>query len=292
MLAVGARAPRRRARRDRGHAGRLPRAARLRARRLDPVQLADRRRPVRLAGLGHVRRQRAAGRRGRHVDLADVLARGGELALGVFALGIVVVPALRAERDRQARRDVVVARCSSRSSASPSSAAARCIEQDLDALALRNALPILVVCVAGAPGCTGSCRGMRADHLARARSSALIATGVGAWIAMQRLPVPEPGAGVRARVCGTDQDGTNSIGGFRVGRAPRSRWQPTSTPTSAGARRSSPTTPRRFGVILLSGRPEVFFDRVDKGDDGLPRRRSGTVRAGRAPADRQAVPAT
>ena len=43
------------------------------------------------------------------VGLLDVLERSGQLTLGVFALGIVVVPALRARRAGQARRDVVVA---------------------------------------------------------------------------------------------------------------------------------------------------------------------------------------
>ena len=60
------RPPRRRDRRDRGDAHHVPRAARLRARRVDPLQLAHRRRPAALAEqLGRVRRQRAAGRHGR-----------------------------------------------------------------------------------------------------------------------------------------------------------------------------------------------------------------------------------
>ena len=50
----------------RGHAHHVPRAARLRAGRVDPLQLAHRRRPAALADeLGRVRRQRAAGRHGR-----------------------------------------------------------------------------------------------------------------------------------------------------------------------------------------------------------------------------------
>jgi len=71
---------------------------------------------------------------------------------------------------------------------------------------------------------------------------------------------------VRAIKSGDTQAASNSIGGFRVGTEPEQ--QMASYINANISRRSSVLTDnaQTFGVILLTGRPEVFFDRVDRGD--------------------------
>ncbi len=199
------------------------------------------------------------------VGLLDVLERSGQLTLGVFALGIVVVPALVlsaiAKRDEMscwlaglALTGVVVF------------GANAMIEQDFNALAMRNALPVLIVCVAGAAWLYRILPSLRLIIWLVALAG-LVLTAVGSWNAMQRYPFQgQEQAFVRAIKSGGDQDATNSIGGFRVGTTPEQQMASYINANIRGRSTILTDNGQTFGVILLSGRPQLFFDRVDKGD--------------------------
>ena len=200
-----------------------------------------------------------------HVGIVDVLTRGGQLTLGVFALGILVVPALVmtavSKRDEMscwlsilALTGLVII------------GAGALIAQDFDVLAMRNALPVLIVSVAGAAWLYQTLPNMR-TIIWLAALAALVATGIGSWYEMQRYPFQgQEQAFVNALKSGADQNGSNSIGGYRVGTNPEQRM---AAYVNANVRRRSTIltdNAQTFGVILLSGRPQLYFDRVDKGD--------------------------
>jgi hypothetical protein len=141
------------------------------------------------------------------------------------------------------------------------------LQQDLDALAMRNALPVLVVCVAGIAWLYRILPGARTILFLGALAG-LVLTGVGSWIAMANYPFQsQEQAFTRAIRTGKDQNGSNSIGGFRVGTNPEEQMAAYINANVDGRSKVLTDNAQTFGVILLSGRPEVFFDRVDKGDE-------------------------
>jgi hypothetical protein len=199
------------------------------------------------------------------VDLVDVVWRGGELAVGVFALGIVVIPALVmtaiSKRDELswwlailALTGIVVM------------GAGALIQQDFNVLAMRNALPILIVSVAGVAWMYRIFPALR-TLIWLLSLVGLVLTGIGSWTAMQSYPFQgQEQAFVRAIQTGADQDGTNAIGGFRVGTSPEQQMASYINAHVSGKSTILADNAQTFGVILLTGRPQVFFDRVDKGD--------------------------
>ena len=205
-----------------------------------------------------------------NVGLLDVLERSGQLTLGVFALGIAVIPALLfaaiAKRDEMslwlavlALTGVVVI------------GANAMIEQDLNALAMRNALPILIVCMAGAAWLYRILPHLRIVVWLAALAGLLL-TAVGSWHAMQRYPFQgQEQAFVRALKSGAAQSATNSIGGFRVGVTPEQEMASSINANVGGRSTILADNAQTFGVILLSGRPQMFFDRVDRGDGTFER---------------------
>jgi hypothetical protein len=199
------------------------------------------------------------------VSVVDVLARSGQLTLGVFALGIVVVPALVmaavSKRDEMswwlsilALTGIVVI------------GAGALVQQDFNVLAMRNALPVLIVCVAGAGWLYRILPNLR-TMIWLAALVALVVTSIGSWYAMQRYPFQgQEQAFVRAIKSGATQNGANSIGGFRVGTKPEQQMAAYVNANIRGRSRILTDNAQTFGVILLSGHPERFFDRADKGD--------------------------
>jgi hypothetical protein len=199
------------------------------------------------------------------VGILDVLTRSGQLMLGVVAFGIVVVPALVAaavsKRDEMscwlsilALTGILVI------------GAGALIEQDFNVLAMRNALPVLIVCVAGAGWLYRILPNLR-TIIWLAALIGLVLTAIGSWNAMQRYPFQgQEQAFARAIKSGADQDGSNSIGGFRVGTKPEQRMAAYVNAHVRGRSTILTDNAQTFGVVLLSGRPELFFDRVDKGD--------------------------
>lgn len=131
---------------------------------------------------------------------------------------------------------------------------------------MRNALPVLIVCVAGAGWLYRILPNLR-TIIWLAALVGLGLTAIGSWNAMQRYPFQgQEQAFVRAIKSGADQDGSNSIGGFRVGTKPEQRMAAYVNAHVRGRSTILTDNAQTFGVILLSGRPERFFDRVDKGD--------------------------
>jgi hypothetical protein len=88
-----------------------------------------------------------------------------------------------------------------------------------------------------------------------------------AWNAMKTYPYQNlEQAFTRAIATGKDQEGTSSRGGYAVGIKPEREMAAfiKKRITDRGAILTDNS--QTFGVILLTGRPEIFFDRVDKGD--------------------------
>ena len=133
----------------------------------------------------------------------------------------------------------------------------------------------------GSPGSTTCSRALR--------TIIAIRTIVGAAIALavrlgpdEGLPAPEPRAGVHAR-CAIERGPGGHVLARRLHRRHRRRsaTSPTSSRTSTAARDDILTdNSRTFGVIVLTGEPELFLDRVDKGDDDW--RRSSRTRTARS----------
>jgi hypothetical protein len=199
------------------------------------------------------------------VDLVDVVWRGGELAVGVFALGIVVIPALVmaaiSKRDELSLWLAILAL-----TGIVVMGAGALIQQDFNVLAMRNALPILIVSVAGVAWMYRILPALRTPIWLLSLVG-LVLTGIGSWTAMQSYPFQgQEQAFVRAIQTGADQDGTNAIGGFRVGTSPEQQMASYINAHISGRSTILADNAQTFGVILLTGRPQAFFDRVDKGD--------------------------
>ncbi|HUY59064.1 MAG TPA: hypothetical protein VMV16_05095 [Solirubrobacteraceae bacterium] len=88
-----------------------------------------------------------------------------------------------------------------------------------------------------------------------------------AWQRMQTYPFQnQEQAFVRALNSGEDQEGTSSIGGYHVGIAPELRMADFIDRNIASEHAILTDNAQSYAVILLSGRPGLFFDRVQRGD--------------------------
>jgi hypothetical protein len=87
------------------------------------------------------------------------------------------------------------------------------------------------------------------------------------WQAMRTYPYQfQEQAFTRALASGTSQEGKRSIGGYAVGIEPEQRMADYIR-THVGRRNSILTDDAQsFAVMLLSGRPDLFVDRIDHGD--------------------------
>jgi hypothetical protein len=141
------------------------------------------------------------------------------------------------------------------------------IEQNYNALAMRNALPVLVVCVAGAGWLYKSLPAMR-SLIWPAAVVALVLTGIGSWNAMAHYPFQSQEQAFRRVIQsrGADQTGTRSLGGFLVGTKSEQQMAAFVDAHITGRSKILTDNAQTFGVIILSGRPEQFFDRADQGD--------------------------
>ncbi len=139
------------------------------------------------------------------------------------------------------------------------------VNDDLALLSLRSALPVAVLGLAAAAWLSrvGGTAGMTLTLVGLAASIPI--TGV----AMDRYPYQNlEQAFLRGLLHpGQDQEGTRSRGGYNVGISADQRMA-AFIKAMAGKRKNSVLADNSTtaGVILLSGRPEVFADRVDRGD--------------------------
>ena len=87
------------------------------------------------------------------------------------------------------------------------------------------------------------------------------------WQRMQTYPYQnQEQAFVRALKSGSDQEGTSSIGGYNVGIAPELRMADFVDRNIAAGHAILTDNAQSYAVILLSGRPQLFLDRVQRGD--------------------------
>ena len=70
----------------------------------------------------------------------------------------------------------------------------------------------------------------------------------------------------RALATGNDQEGSSSLGGYRVGIAEQEQMADYVTANVHGRDAILTDDAQTFSVMLLTGRPGLFFDRIDKGD--------------------------
>jgi hypothetical protein len=147
------------------------------------------------------------------------------------------------------------------------SVAAAAIAGSVDVIELRNALPAFVIGSAGIAWVYFKAESMRGLVWAATIGMAVLALPL-AWSQMQSFPHQNlEQAFTRAVSSNDDQEGTSSRGGFQVGIAPEQTMANFIDSHDIPANQILTDNARTFGVISLTGRPELFFDRVDKGDD-------------------------
>jgi hypothetical protein len=136
----------------------------------------------------------------------------------------------------------------------------------VDAIELRNGLPTMIA------GCAGIAWVYLRSETSRAMVWA-VTIGLGAlavplaWGQMQSFPHQNlEQAFTRAISSGDDQEGTTSRGGVVVGISPETSMASYIDDLGLDRNRILTDNARTYGVIALTGQPELFFDRVDRGD--------------------------
>ena len=197
-----------------------------------------------------------------HVELVPFLEHLGVLTVGVAipaVLGMLGLAARAKDRDSTAAGLIVIVLTGIALVAGNA-----LVHDDMSLLTLRAMLPvgiigaIAVVWLARVDGATGRIMGLVALILAFPATA----------IAMDRYPYQNlEQAFLRALVQQTDQEGTSSRGGYPVGVRAEQRMA-AFVKVMAGRRPGAVLADNSTtgGVILLTGRPKVFVDRVDQGD--------------------------
>ncbi|MBF6620884.1 MAG: hypothetical protein ITG02_11725 [Patulibacter sp.] len=138
------------------------------------------------------------------------------------------------------------------------------IHDDMSLLSLRSVLPLTVFGIGAAAWLARSQGAIGATMAMVSLVLAIPAAG----IAMDRYPYQNlEQAFLRGMIQQKDQEGTSSRGGYRVGIEDSQRMAAFIKAT-VGDRKNTVLADNSVvgGVILLTGRPEAFVDRVDEGD--------------------------
>jgi hypothetical protein len=141
------------------------------------------------------------------------------------------------------------------------------IQNDLGILQLENGLPLALTALLGAAWLF---RSQRAAQMPIWMTTvAILAVSIPlAWSAMQHYPFQNlEQAFVRAVKTGKSQEGASSIGGFTVGIEPE-RQMAAYIDRAVGKERHVvlADNAQTYGVIMLSGRPQDFDNRINQGD--------------------------
>jgi hypothetical protein len=133
-------------------------------------------------------------------------------------------------------------------------------------LTLRDAMPMALTSVVAAAWIYRQANGLRL--VVWGATLVLLIVGLfTAYSAMKTYPFQsQEQAFIRALRTGKDQEGTNSIGGFKVGIRSEAQVAAFINRTVKGRHQILTDNAETFGVILLSGRPHLFFDRIINGD--------------------------
>jgi hypothetical protein len=87
------------------------------------------------------------------------------------------------------------------------------------------------------------------------------------WDTMKTYPYQfQEEAFVRALETGEDQEGTKSVGGYAIGIEPERQMAEHILATVTKPNSILTDDAQSFAVMLLSGRPDLFVDRIDQGD--------------------------
>lgn len=137
---------------------------------------------------------------------------------------------------------------------------------NLNAIELRDALPAMLAAIFAVAWLFYSL--VDARSLVFGLAAAAMALGFPlAWEEMKGYPYQNlEQAFTRAISSGDDQEGKASRGGFRVGIAHEREMANYIKRNVSGKDAILTDNAQTFGVILLTGRPGIFFDRVDHGD--------------------------
>ena len=141
------------------------------------------------------------------------------------------------------------------------------IAGSIDAIELKDALPGMLAALAGLAWLHYLFQGMRTILAIGIIAGAAIALPF-AWNQMKNYPHQNlEQAFTRAALSNEDQEGTSSRGGFTVGIKQERQAAKTIEGLDSGEGQILTDNSRTFGVIDITGEPELFFDRVDEGDD-------------------------
>ncbi|MEZ5154733.1 MAG: hypothetical protein R2718_01355 [Solirubrobacterales bacterium] len=145
--------------------------------------------------------------------------------------------------------------------------ASAAIAGSVDVIELRSALPAFVAGTAGMAWVYFRAESIRGLVWALTIGLSVLALPLG-WSQMETFPHQNlEQAFTRAIATNEDQEGTSSRGGFVVGIAPERTMAEYIDEQGVPDNQILTDNARTFGVIAMTGKPELFFDRVDKGDD-------------------------
>lgn len=141
------------------------------------------------------------------------------------------------------------------------------LEDSVSVIELRDALPSMLAGIAGFAWLYLRSPGIRPMVWGGMVVLSVIALPT-AWSQMQSYPHQNlEQAFTRAISTGDDQEGTGSRGGYQVGIAPEREMANFIDEQEIANNEILTDNSRTYGVIALSGRPDLFFDRVDRGDE-------------------------
>jgi hypothetical protein len=140
------------------------------------------------------------------------------------------------------------------------------VAQNEGLLTLRDAMPMALTALIGAAWIYRSFAGFRL--VIWGVTVAILVIGLfTAWRGMQDYPFQSlEQAFTRTLFTGESQEGTSSRGGYTVGIDPEAQMAQYIKEHISEKNSVLTDNAQTYGVILLNGQPQVFFDRIDKGD--------------------------
>ncbi len=200
-----------------------------------------------------------------HLGFDDISRRLLELNVAVFPLAFIVVPALVMTFLSQ-RNDMALWLASFIVLGIVIIGVHAYTSQNEGLLTLRDSMPMMLTSLVGAAWVFRSFVTLRV--VAWAATLALLVVNLfTAWQGMQDYPFQSlEQAFVRAVKTGSDQEGQPSRGGFRVGIRPEAQMAQYIKDHVTGRNAILTDNAQTFAVILLTGRADQFFDRIDRGD--------------------------
>lgn len=198
-------------------------------------------------------------------DFGTVMSHLFELEAGVSLLSVVMLPVLLVVFAIY-RNVIALAFALLMAINFISTACSAFIADEIGVMELSDAMPAMLTAIVAAAWLFYSFGDGRMVVWGVTLVLALVSIPI-AWNAMKTYPYQNlEQAFTRAVDTGKDQEGTSSRGGYAVGIKPE-RDMAAFIKKRVTKRGSILTdNAQTFGAMLLTGRPEIFFDRVDKGD--------------------------